>query len=285
VRDAVGYHVMLVEEVARWAHEFDIVHFHIDHYHLPTFCRLDVPFVTTLHGRLDLPELQPLFRCYPKAPFISISQAQRRPVPFTHWAGTVQHGLPEHLLPASPRGGPCLAFLGRISPEKGPGRAIRIAQAAGKKLKIAAKIDRVDRDYFEEAIRPFFDDPLVEYVGEISDHEKAEFLGGAAALLFPIDWPEPFGLVMIEAMACGTPVIAFNRGAVPEVVEDGVSGFIVEDELGALAAIRRLSELDRGAVRAAFERRFTAGRMAEDHVAIYRRLAAQKRGLRLVGSD
>jgi glycosyltransferase involved in cell wall biosynthesis len=272
--------------VRRRADEFDILHFHVDLVHLPFFEDLAHRTVTTLHGRLDLEDLPGVYRRWPDYPLVSISRHQRLPLPAASWAATVPHGLRRDVyrLNPEPRDG-YLAFLGRISPEKRPDRAIAIARRAGLRLKIAAKVDAADRAYFERTIEPLLADPLVEFVGEIGDAGKSEFLGGATALLFPIDWPEPFGLVMIEAMACGTPVIAFNRGAVPEVVEDGTTGFIVEDELGALAAIRRLDEIDRFAVRAEFERRFTARRMAEDHVAIYRPLAAQKRGLRLVGAD
>jgi len=275
VRDTVAPHVVMLSRLQERLRDFDIVHFHIDHLHLPMMRGAGVPFLTTLHGRLDLPEIAPLFRAHPEAPFASISNAQRRPLPFANWAGTVRHGLPADLLPFSPRHSGYLAFLGRISPEKGPDAAIRIARAAGMPFRIAAKVDKEDRGYFDAVVRPMLDgEPGVEFVGEISEAEKAEFLGGAAALLFPIRWPEPFGLVMIEAMACGTPVVAFNRGSVPEVLGEGVSGFIVEDEAGALAALRRIGELDRAAVRRAFEARFAARRMAQDYLALYRRLAA-----------
>ncbi|WP_135468956.1 glycosyltransferase family 4 protein [Crenalkalicoccus roseus] len=276
VRDVIAPHVLMLSRLQERLDEFDIVHFHIDHFHLPLMRAAGAPFLTTLHGRLDLPEIAPLFRAHPEAPFVSISDAQRRPLPFANWAGTVHHGLPRDLLPFSPRGRGYLAFLGRISPEKGPEAAIRIARAAGMPLRIAAKVDNADREYYEAVVRPMLEQPGIEFVGEINEGQKAEFLGGAEALLFPIQWPEPFGLVMIEAMACGTPVIAFNRGSVPEVMEDGVTGFVVEDETGALAALRRLDALDRAAVRRVFERRFTARRMAEDYLALYRRLAAAR---------
>ncbi len=278
VRDWTAPHVLMLEMVSRRAHEFDIIHFHIDHLHLPLFSYRKLPFVTTLHGRLDLPELVPMFRCYPEAPFVSISNAQRRPLPFINWVGTVHHGLPGNILRAHSRPEGYLAFLGRISPEKGPDRAIRIAQRAGLPLKIAAKVDAVDRAYFETVVEPMLraHSDLVTFVGEISEAEKSDFLGKAAALLFPVDWPEPFGLVMIEAMACGTPVIAFNRGSVPEVIEDGISGYIVEDEIGAAAAARRLDRLNRDRVRSRFERRFSARRMAEDYVAIYEAIASRR---------
>jgi glycosyltransferase involved in cell wall biosynthesis len=277
VRDTVAPHVLMLSRVQERLRDFDVVHFHIDHLHLPMMRGAGVPFLTTLHGRLDLPEIAPLLRAHPEAPFVSISDAQRRPLPFANWAGTVRHGLPADLLPFSPRHRGYLAFLGRVSPEKGLDAAIRIARAAGMPLRIADKVDKtdkVDREYFEAAVRPLLDGPGVEFVGEIGEAAKAEFLGGAAALLFPIRWPEPFGLVMIEAMACGTPVVAFNRGSVPEVLEEGVSGFVVEDEAGALAALRRIGDVDRAAVRRAFEGRFTARRMAEDYLALYRRLRA-----------
>jgi len=270
IRDNVAAHILMLDEVSKRAEDFDIIHVHIDHLHLPLFTHRQLPFLTTQHGRLDLPELVPMFRRFKDAPFVSISHAQRRPLPFLRWLGTVHHGLPNDLLHLNPRPGNYLAFLGRISPEKGPDRAIRIADRAGMKLKIAAKVDRADQAYFEAIVEPMLRQPHVEYVGEITEREKTDFLGGAAALLFPIDWPEPFGLVMIEAMACGTPVIAFNRGSVQELLEDNVSGFIVEDELDAVAAVTRLGEIDRCAVRHAFEHRFTARRMADDYLRLYR---------------
>jgi glycosyltransferase involved in cell wall biosynthesis len=229
-----------------------------------------------VHTRLDLPEWQPVFNTFPHAPVVSISNAQRRPLPQANYVATVHHGLPERLL--TPQGGTpgYLAFLGRIAPEKRPDRAIRIARACGLPLKIAAKVDKVDQHYFDTVIRPMLDQPGVEMVGEISESEKPAFLSGALALLFPIDWPEPFGLVMIEAMACGAPVIAFNRGSVPEIIEDGLTGFIVEDEVGAIGAVERLHTLSRQRVRGRFEERFTARRMAEDYLSVYRGLAAER---------
>jgi len=225
-------------------------------------------------GRQDLPELPDIYRAFPDMPLVSISNHQRLPVPPVNWRGTVHHGMPESLYTFSPKArGGYLAFLGRISPEKRPDRAIAIAKATGIPLKIAAKVDDADRAYFRDEIKPLLNDPLIEFVGEIGDAEKSRFLGDALALLFPIDWPEPFGLVMIEAMACGTPVIAFRRGSVPEVIEDGVSGFIVDDEAGAVEAVKRLGQLDRGGVRAAFERRFTVGMMAKRYLDLYRQLA------------
>jgi glycosyltransferase involved in cell wall biosynthesis len=284
VRDTVAPHMLMMEAVRQRAEEFDVLHFHLDYWSFSLFSRQRVPFVTTLHGRLDLPELQPVFAAFPKTPVVSISDAQRRPLPQARFIATVAHGLPENLLTPRPVKPEYLAFLGRICPEKCPDRAIRIARRCGIPLKIAAKVDRVDQEYFEHVIRPLLDGPGVEMVGEISDAEKPAFLSGAMALLMPIDWPEPFGLVMIEAMACGTPVIAFNRGSVPEVIDDGVTGFIVEDETGAVAAIRRVEELSRQGVRERFENRFTARRMAMDYLAIYRELGATRREpLRVIG--
>ncbi|WP_135467079.1 glycosyltransferase family 4 protein [Crenalkalicoccus roseus] len=274
VRDAMAPHFLMLEQVFRRAAEFDVLHFHLDYWPFSLFGRQPTPFLTTLHGRLDLPELWPLYRAHARAPLVSISDAQRAPMPWANWARTIHHGLPERLLAPHPGASPSyLAFLGRIAPEKRVDRAIEIAARAGLPIRVAAKVDRVDRDYFEERIRPLMAQGHVEFIGEIGDAEKAAFLSGAQALLFPIDWPEPFGLVMIEAMACGTPVIAFNRGSVPEVVEDGLTGFVVDDVDAAVAAVRRLPALSRGAIRRRFEERFTARRMAEDYVALYRALA------------
>jgi glycosyltransferase involved in cell wall biosynthesis len=289
VRDANALHIVMLERVRQKCddEEFDFLHFHLDYYPFSLFSRQPTPFLTTLHGRLDLPEHQPVFHIFSKVPVISISNAQRRPVPQANWIRTVHHGMPEKLLTPQPVTPGYLAVLGRIAPEKGVDRAIKIAIRCGIPLKIAAKIDRADQDYYDEVMRPLMDHPLVEYIGEISDKEKSSFLSGAIALLLPIDWPEPFGLVMIEAMACGTPVIAYNRGSVPEIIQQGLSGFIVEDETGAVAAVGRLSQLDRGAIRAQFEQRFTARRMALDYLAVYRGLmeeAAPKTKIRLVSS-
>jgi glycosyltransferase involved in cell wall biosynthesis len=287
VRDAIAPHMLLLEAVRRRADEFDVLHFHLDYWPFSLFSRQRTPFLTTVHGRLDLPEYQPLYNAFPTVPIVSISDNQRRPLPQANFVGTVHHGLPANLLTPQPGEQPgYLAFLGRIAPEKGPDRAIRIARACGIPLKIAAKVDKVDREYFETTIRPLLAGGGVEMIGEISDREKPAFLSGARALLMPIDWPEPFGIVMIEAMACGTPVIAFNRGSVPEVVDDNRTGFIVEDEQGAIAAVSRLAHLPRERVRAGFEARFTARRMAEDYLEIYRSLAADQRGvLRAVPVD
>jgi glycosyltransferase involved in cell wall biosynthesis len=271
VRDPNALHMVMLERVRRKCddEEFDFLHFHLDYYPFSLFSRQPTPFLSTLHGRLDLPEHQPVFTTFSKIPVISISNAQRRPVPQARWLRTVYHGLPEKLLTPQPTTPSYLAVLGRIAPEKGVDRAIRIALRCGIPLKIAAKVDRADQDYYDEVVRPMMDHPLVEFVGEISDHEKPDFLSGAIGLLLPIAWPEPFGLVMIEAMACGTPVIAYNRGSVAEIIEDGRTGFIVDDEISAVAAVDRLASLDRAIVRREFEARFTARRMALDYLDAY----------------
>ena len=283
VRDTMAPHMLMMEEVYRRAAEFDVLHFHLDYWPFSLFGRQATPFLTTLHGRLDLPELEPIFDCFPDVSLVSISDAQRRPLPGANFIETVHHGLPETLLTPRPVEQRYLAFLGRICPEKRPDRAIRIALEAGIPLKIAAKVDRVDEAYFRDTIHPMIDGSRVELIGEINDAEKSDFLSGAVGLLVPIDWPEPFGLVMIEAMACGTPVIAFNRGSVPEIIEHGVTGYIVDDEAEAVAAVGKLGRLSRSAIRGRFERRFTARRMAEDYVSLYRRLAVKARpALRVV---
>jgi glycosyltransferase involved in cell wall biosynthesis len=269
VKDWVATYMRMVELIYRRADEFDILHFHIDYFPLALFSRQRTPFLTTLHGRLDLPEFKDVYELYPDAPFVSISNAQRRPIPRLNWVRTVQHGMPARLLTPRPVKPSYVAFLGRISPEKGVDRAIRIAGRAGVPLKIAAKVDNADREYFEAEIKPLLSLPHVEFIGEIDDSQKPEFLSGARALLFPINWPEPFGLVMIESMACGTPVIAFNCGSVPEVMDHGLTGFVVNNEDEAVAAIGRLDQLDRGKVRQQFDRRFTARRMAQDYLDLY----------------
>lgn len=275
VKDHVPYHLVMLDEVRQRAEEFDVLHFHTDILHFPLIRDIADRTVTTLHGRLDLPDLKPFHAAFPEIPLVSISRDQRRPLPrHLNWAGNVPHGLPRDVLPftAEPAGD-YLAFLGRISPEKRPDRAIEIAARAGMKLKIAAKVDRVDQAYWDEAIAPLVaSHPNVEFIGEIDEQQKAGFLGNARALLFPIDWPEPFGLVMIEAMACGTPVIAFRSGSVPEVIDDGVSGFVVASVAEATEAASRLEQLDRAKVRATFEKRFTVERMAQDYLTIYRGL-------------
>jgi glycosyltransferase involved in cell wall biosynthesis len=273
----------MLERVYQRAADFDFLHFHLDYHPFSLFSRQSQPMVTTLHGRLDLPELQPAFTAFSTMPVVSISNSQRRPLPQACWVRTVHHGLPERLLTPKSVKPSYFAFLGRIAPEKGVDRAIRIAAHCGVPLKIAAKVDRVDREYFEEQIRPMIRTHNIEFIGEIGDKEKSNFLSGAVALLVPIDWPEPFGLVMIEAMACGTPVIAFNRGSVPEIIDDGLTGFIVEDETGAIGAVDRLELLSRAKIRKRFEERFTARRMAQDYLAIYRSLTdAAAPHLRLV---
>ena len=272
IRDANALHMTMLEQVRRQASDFDFLHFHLDYYPFSLFSRQSTPFVTTMHGRLDLPELQTVFDTFSSAPVVSISNAQRRPLPQARWVKTIHHGLPEKMLVPMPVTPSYFAFLGRISPEKRVDRAIRIAEHCGIPLKVAAKVDRADRDYYEEEIHPMLASPNVEYVGEIGDKDKSAFLSGAIALLVPIDWPEPFGLVMIEAMACGTPVIAYNRGSVPEVIDEGVTGFIVEDEAGAMGAVDRLAHLSRPAIRRRFEERFTARRMALDYLSVYRGL-------------
>ena len=272
VRDPNALHMLMLERVRRRVSDFDVLHFHLDYYPFSLFSRQSTPFVTTLHGRLDLPEHQPVFSTFSSIPVVSISNAQRRPVPQARWVRTIYHGVPEDLLRPQPVKPSYLAFLGRIAPEKGVDQAIRIAGRCGIPIKIAAKIDTADVDYFETNIRSLFALPHVEYVGEIGDAEKAPFLSGAIGMLMPVNWPEPFGLAMIEAMACGTPVIAYNRGSVPEVVEDGLTGFVVEDELSAIGAVRRLHSLSRAAVRARFEERFTARHMAKEYLATYRSL-------------
>ncbi len=282
IRDPIAPHMLLMEEVCRQAPDFDVLHFHMDYWSFSLFSRQPTPFVTTMHGRLDLPELQPVFNTFNQVPVVSISNAQRRPLPQANYAATVLHGLPENLLTPRDVTPSYLAFLGRIAPEKRPDRAIRIARAAGIPLKIAAKVDRADQEYFDDIIKPMLAGGGVEMIGEIGDKEKPDFLSGAVGLLMPIDWPEPFGLVMIEAIACGTPVIAFNRGSVPEIVEDGLTGFIVEDETSAIAAVSRLGTLSRQVVRKRFEERFTARRMAEDYLRCFRALGAEKSVLRVV---
>ena len=279
IRDWVATYAMLVEYVRQRADQFDILHFHIDYWPNSVFTRQKVPFLTTLHGRLDLPEFAAVYRMFPKVPLISISNNQRTPLPDVGWAATVYHGMPQNLLTPQPVAGErnYFAFLGRISPEKGIERAIQIADRAGVKLKVAAKVDKADAEYFKTAVEPLLHDDNVEFIGEINDAQKPAFLSGAKALLFPIDWPEPFGLVMIEAMACGCPVIAMRRGSVPEVMDDGVSGFIVNNVDEAVAACGRLGELDRARVRAQFDKRFTSRRMAEDYVKVYERLIAERK--------
>jgi len=274
--EPVALHVVMLEEVFKRAKGFDVIHFHTDGLHYPLARRHNVATLTTLHGRLDLPGLELLYAEFSDLPLVSISQAQRQPLAWASWAATVHHGLPLDLHPPTYEPGSYLAFIGRISPEKGVDRAIAIARRAGIPLKIAAKVDRVDADYFERRIEPLLQDPLVEYIGEIDERQKTAFLGGALALLFPIDWPEPFGLAMIEAMACGTPVVAFRRGSVPEVIDNGITGCIVDDVDTAVASVLRIRSFDRRRVRATFERRFSAARMAREYCEVYHSLRSLK---------
>ena len=279
--DFLAEHVLMLERVTQLAREFDVIHFHIAQFHLPVARRLRTAHVTTMHGRLDLPELAPLYREFSDVPLVSISDAQRLPLRRAGWIGTVHHGLPRDLLRFHPGPGEYFAFLGRISPEKRLDRAIAIATACGCPLRVAAKVDPADRDYFEARIRRLLDNPLVDYIGEIGDEAKSDFLGGARALLFPIDWPEPFGLVMIEALACGVPIVAFRGGSVPEIVDDGITGFVVGSMDEAIAAAGQVGRLDRRACRAAFDRRFSVSRMASDYVELYE-LAIERRTSDLV---
>ncbi len=276
--DPMAAQAALLEAVSRRAGDFDVIHVHIDWLPLPLLTRLGVPFVTTAHGRMDLPGLSDVVRLFPEAPYVSISENQSSALAEANWIGTVYHGMPPDLLRPSFERGSYLAFLGRITAEKGPEVAIRIARAADMPLRIAAKVPSGDRTYFKQKLEPQIDGEQVKLVGEVDDRGKQGFLAGAAALLFPIDWPEPFGLVMIEAMACGTPVIAFRSGSVAEVIDDGVTGFIVNDEREAIEAVGRLGELDRGRVRARFEQRFSAARMAREYVRHYEALADKARG-------
>lgn len=269
--DPLAPHIVEIQEVIDRAREFDILHFHIDYLHFPFTKNLATPHVTTLHGRLDIPELQFVYNKF-QQPLISISNDQRKPIPGANFVGTVYHGLPSNLFHLGNGSGNYLAFLGRISPEKGLDKAIEWAKASGMKLKVAAKIDKADQSYFDSHIKHLLNDPLIEFIGEINEQQKQEFLGNAAALVFPIDWNEPFGIVMIEAMACGTPVIAHSRGSVPEVIEPGRSGFLVSSVEEAVKVIQGIPNHDRRKVREAFEERFTAARMAADYLEIYKRL-------------
>jgi len=279
--DRMAHHILMLEHMLQRAAEFDIVHFHTDYLHFPLSRREQITHVTTLHGRLDIPDLVPLHQEFRDMPVISISDGQREPLPWANWQATVYHGLPADMYQFRDEPGSYLAFLGRVSPEKRVDRAIEIAKQVRIPLKIAAKVDRVDTDYFETVVEPLLRHPFVEFVGEIGEGEKAEFLGNAYALLFPIDWPEPFGLVMIEAMACGTPVIAYRGGAVPEVMEEGHTGFIVEGLEDAVEAVLRVPELSRKRCREVFDQRFTAARMAHDYVQVYERLINSKQQDRL----
>ena len=268
-RDPLVYHLIMLDHLRRRTSDFDIIHFHTDYLHFPLFADCWEKTLTTLHGRLDLPDLPVMMREYKMMPLVSISDAQRAPMPWANWSGTVPHGLPKDLYHAGNGAGGYLSFLGRISPEKAPDRAIEIARRAGLPLRIAAKVDPVDQGYYESKIAPLLTDSSISFIGEIGEADKGDFLGGALALLFPIDWPEPFGMVLIEAMANGTPVIAFGRGSVPEIIEDGLTGFIVDDLESAVAAVPHALRLDRRAIRRRFEERFTVERMARDYLALY----------------
>jgi glycosyltransferase involved in cell wall biosynthesis len=276
IHDSIPYYMMMLDRVRACADRFDILHFHIDFFPFPVFRAMAERTLTTLHGRLDLPDLPPFFLWFDDMPLVSISAAQRRHLPHANYVKTIHHGLPFelHTPTYDPRGG-YVAFLGRISPEKGVDRAIAIAQRFGIPIKIAAKVDKVDREYFRDVVEPLLSAPGVELIGEINERQKTAFLGEARVVLFPIDWPEPFGLVMIEAMACGTPVLAFRRGSVPEIIEDGESGVIVDTCEEAVVALPRVLSLDRRRVRHAFERRFGADRMARDYESLYRSMLKQ----------
>ena len=274
--DQLAHHYVMLQEVVERAEEFDIIHFHVDYLHFPISRLAGLPNVTTLHGRLDLPDLVPLYRKYRDMPVVSISQTQRKPLYWANWVGNVYHGLPANGLGLGEGRGQYLAFVGRICPEKRVDRAIQIALQAGMPLKIAAKVDAVDRDYHESEIKPLLSHPNIEFIGEIAEDQKAEFLGNAYALLFPVNWPEPFGLVMIEAMACGTPTIAFDCGSVPEVITHGSTGLIVNNLADAVSAVPQVSTLSRAACRKEFEGRFTATRMARDYVKLYQRILSAR---------
>src|SRR5215471_12970664 len=276
-QNQMAHHFVMLERVFQRADEFDIIHFHVDYLHFPLSRREPITHVTTLHGRLDIPDLVPLYQEFRDMPVVSISNGQREPLAWANWQATVYHGLPADNYRFRAEPGSYLAFLGRVSPEKRVDRAIEVAKQVGMRLKIAAKIDRVDKDYFDLVIAPLLRNPLVEFVGEIGEREKDEFLGNAHALLFPIDWPEPFGLVMIEAMACGTPIIAYRGGAVPEIMEQGHTGFVVEALEDAVKAVRRVPQLSRKRCREVFEKRFTAARMASDYVRVFERLISRNR--------
>lgn len=276
ISDFLASHLVLLDQVRSCAGDFDVIHFHIDLLPAAMFKDISEKCLTTLHGRIDLPDFRPIFSAYPGMSLVSISYSQRTPVPYANWLANVYHGLPPEVCPFNPRGGDYLAFLGRISPEKRPDRAIEIAKRAGVPLKIAAKVDKVDKAYFDAEIKHLLDHPLIEFIGEINEHEKRDFLGNALALLFPIDWPEPFGLAMIEAMSAGTPVIAWRNGSVPEVVTDGVSGIIVSSMEDAVSAVARAAAMSRAEVRREFEARFTAARMARNYTRAYARLLAKR---------
>jgi glycosyltransferase involved in cell wall biosynthesis len=277
VVDPLPHHMLMLERVYQDADDYDVVHFHLDYFHFSYCRRVQLPHLTTLHGRLDYPDLVPLYEEFRELPVNSISDAQRLPLPWLNWRATVYHGLPRQLLHLGTGKGEYLAFLGRISPEKGLNKAIEIANRTGLTLKVAAKIDKADREYYENVIRPLMDgNPRIEFIGEIDDRDKQTFLGEALALLFPIQWPEPFGIVMIEAMACGTPIVAFRSGSVPEVMADPRSGFIVNSVEEAVKAVSRVSRLDRNGCREVFDSLFTAERMAKEYVDLYEQLVEHR---------
>jgi glycosyltransferase involved in cell wall biosynthesis len=280
--DPLAAHMLMIEQISQRAHEFDIIHYHVAPLHFPLARRMATPHLTTMHGRLDLPDLVPLYEEFSELPLVSISDAQRHPLPHQNWLATVHHGLHERDFQFHPEPGSYLAFLGRIAREKRVDRAIAIAKACGWPLKIAAKIDPTDVLYFKNEIAPLMEHPLIEFIGEIPDSRKSAFLGQARAMLFPIDWPEPFGLVMIESLACGTPVVAFRGGSVDEVIEDGVTGFVVDSIDQAIDATTRTHTLDRRACRDAFTRRFSASRMASAYVRLYRQLVSSAAGADIV---
>lgn len=283
-QDSLAWHMMMLEKVYARLDEFDIVHNHIHYLPYSAMRRMQKPMVSTMHGRMDVPEYGPLYNEFAEVPLVSISYNQRRPVPQANWVQTIYHGLPLDLYDYDPLGGDYLAFVGRVSPEKGLNDAIEVARQTGRNLKIAAKVDQQDRAFFESEVEPLIDGDLIEFVGEIGEDEKREFLGNAAAFLFMIDWPEPFGLAMIEAMACGTPVIARRRGSIPEVVDHGVSGFVCDGIDDAVEAVGRLDALQRGTVRETFERRFSAPRMARDYVTCYREVMLSYHSAALTGA-
>lgn len=277
--DPTIWHTLMVDRVLELSDAFDVIHFHIETLHLPLMSRCPTPSLTTLHGRVDLPDLKPLHRRFKDHPLVSISDSQRTPIPWAPWIGTVHHGLPPDLYGFHPDPQDYFAFVGRVSPEKRLDRAIEIAIACDTPIRIAAKVDVNDREYYEQVVEPMLDHPLVTFVGEIGEEAKNEFIGNARAFLMPVDWPEPFGLVIIEALACGTPVIAYGHGSIPELVDEGVTGFIVHDQQQAIAAARRIGEIDRSACREVFERRFTSDVMARNYLALYRELADATKGV------
>ena len=274
--DPLAHHIVMVDTVLARRREFDVIHFHIDYLHFPMTRETGATTLTTLHGRLDIPDLQPLYQMFREMPVSSISNAQRRPLPWLNWQGTIYHGLPQNHYEFCPESRGYLVFMGRTSPEKGLDQAVAIAKAAGLPLKIAAKVDRADLEYFKNTIQPLLTEPGIEFLGEVGFPQKNDLLGGAVAMLFPIAWPEPFGIVMIESLACGTPVIAYPCGSVPEVIEDGVTGFIVHDTTSAVDAVRNIGSIDRSLCRRRFEERFTAHHMCSNYLRLYEALVRQE---------